>query len=229
MILKTASKLTGYFFASLAITLFLFSFFLSSITTDIDNLKISLQASLTPQLIIEVYSSSLNEQQIKEFCKSNPAKEECQLIENPGKLLDQPEIDQAINKIKSYSFYLATIRILSVLLFILALAFIFFSGLSLLVTLYKTSFYSAIASASAILYYKLIPKLFDDIISKNVIAPEIQSKLFSMLVDTTSLWLHKLVAEIVKIAIILTVIFLVLTIIFYFIKKSKSKVPDQQS
>ena len=222
--LKWLSRAFGNFLLSLAVTLFIFSFFASAFFNNLDTLKNNLINELSTDESLSLLLN-VDVKQVRELCDKNPNTEECKQLDSiKEQFSDNPEINNLINKIKSYSKYVFTLRLITLIFFVLGFLFIFLgSEFSLLRTMEKVSFSIAISSLLAVVYYKFFPKIFESVLNY----PDIQGKLRDypdVIVEKIEKiildWLNLLINNVFKIAIILTVVF---ALVFIFLKVYERK------
>ncbi len=219
------SRAFGNSLLTLGITLFILSFFASSALNNLDNLKTSLVNELTTDEVLSQISG-IDIKQTRELCKVNPALEECKRLNDiKNEFANNPEINNLLNKAKSYSKYLLPLRILSLVLFLLGFLFIFLgSEFSLFLAGKKASLSAAISSLFAVIYYKLLPNLFEGVFNSAQIQeklkefpPAIVEKVKSIVVEWITLQLNSAF----KIALILTVIFALIFIVLLVYEKKR--------
>ena len=201
----------------LGLTLFIFSFFMGYALSDIEILEITLVDVLVENVEdMEGYDS------LKEFCDDNPSDEVCDIINNPGQVLNESGFNQFINEISSYNSYVNLLRWSSVLIFIIGFGLIYLNLKSFILTLYKVGFNSTITSALAIFYYRYLPVILDKILISDQFSGLVEGgsgEALSVVSNIINNWLYFPLQKTYTLAILITAVFLVITVVIYFIKK----------
>ena len=213
--------LLGFFgrtFVGIGLTLFIFSFFLGYALDDIGVFEESLKESIILNL-----ESMEGYDELVEFCEDNPSDENCNIINNPEQSIEDNEsFDQVIGDISVYEPHLLLLRWISIVLFLLGFCLIYLTKKSFVMAMYKVSFSSTITAALAIFYYRYLPALFDKILTGNFLGSFIEGfpvEIVDVVSNIINTWLSLPLYKTYNIAILITAIFLVLTVAFYFIKK----------
>ena len=226
-LIKWLSRTFGNFLLTLGITLFILSFFASSALNNLDSLKNTLVNELTTDDVLSEISG-IDIKQARELCKTNPALEECKRLNDiKNEFANNTEVNNLLNKAGGYSKYLLPLRILSFVLFILGFLFIFLgSEFSLFLAGKKVALSAAITSLFAVIYYKLLPNLFESVFN----SAQIQEKLkeFSSVIvekvkNIVINWITLQLNSAFKIALILTVVFALIFIALKIYEKKKGK------
>lgn len=216
-VIKGLIGFVGRSFIGLGLTLFIFSIFLGFALNNVDVLENSLRNSL-----ISSVENIEGFEDLEEYCELNPDDENCLVISNPEQIIENDEgIEEFTNNIKSYAKYLNPLRIISVLLFLIGVILIYLTNKSFILTSYKVSFSSTITAGLAILYYKFIPVLLSNMLNNSQLYQlnEIPPESLNMAFNIVNNWLYSPLHKTFVLSIFLTALFLVFTIILYFVKK----------
>ena len=218
---KFLLRFFGNSLLNLSLTFFIFSFFAIYSLDNIDIFENSLKNVVDKDFVLRDFNET-QKQQLEEFCEVNPSYEGCDLINNPESSMENVEFRNFIDKIQGYKNIIINIRILSIILFFVGILLIYLSNLNLILTLYKISLSSFITAALAVLYYKFLPNILVGIFNSDAIknkVREIPNDIFSRLIDAILEWLKTPANQTLKLSLIITIIFLTLTIIFYISKR----------
>jgi len=201
----------------LGLTLFIFSFFMSYALSDIEVLETTLVDVLVENVEdMEGYDS------LKEFCDDNPTDDACDIINNPEQVLNESGFNQFVNEISSYNSYVNLLRWASVLIFIIGFGLIYLSLKSFILSLYKVSFSSTITSALAIFYYRYLPVILDKVLISDQFSGLVEGgsgEALNIVSNIINNWLYFPLQKTYTLAILITAVFLVITVVVYFIKK----------
>ena len=172
--LKIISRSFGNFLLVLSITLLLFSVFASSAFNNLDDLKVSLTEKLTSiDVLSEIYQ--IDFRKTEESCKTNPNLNECKQLEEIKADANNKNTENLFNKIKNYSRYIFTLRMIVLILFVLGFLFIFLgSEYSLFLTLQKISLSITLIGLFNAVYYKLLPSLITSMFNSSYIKENIK-------------------------------------------------------
>lgn len=230
--LKFLSKFIGGSLITLAVTLFLFSFFISYNIEGVDDLKGSLQNFLTSNLLLSELAEQQNIdlEELESYCNLNPDDENCLLLQQQGTLLqDNPEINNLIEQVKGYNIYATYGRIGAIVLFLIGVLLIYLGTFDIKASLYKVSFNSTVSSGLAILYYRFLPSFTKSITSNlsSQLPPEIPPGLINSLTALILNWMKIPINKVTILATILTMIFLVITVALFIIKRKDLKEKTQ--
>jgi len=227
-VLKALSRFFGRFLLFLSVTLFILSFFAASLLNNTDNLKNSLINELTSDDTL-TQLTNIDVKEVRKFCETDPENDQCRQLEAiKTQSGNNPGINDILNKIKSYSKYILTIRIVSFILFVTGFFFIFLgSEFSLVLSIERSSLSVSIASLTAAVYYKLLPKLLTLVFNSKDIQQRLKDfptalveKVKNILID----WFGLQINSAVKAAIILTIIFgLIFIVVKIYEKKRREK------
>ena len=224
---KFILKFLGGFILNFSLTIFILSFFAAYSLDNLDSFQTSLKEIANPNSNINVNETQVN--QIEEFCKTNPDVKECTEINkniNNGQGNPTNGFDAYMNRIAAYKANIINLRILSVILFFIGALLIYFANMDLIAALYKVSLSGLLTSLFSIVYLLFLPSIFRGIVNGDYIrslAKDVPSEMFNRLIDVILNWLKIPLNRTLKIAIILSIAFLILTVLFYILKKKALK------
>ena len=225
--MKFISRNFGFFLINLSILLILLSFFINSSVSNIDSLKTDLQNTVKEQILTESNLEKTDLEQANEYCKNNPQDSRCLTLKE---ISENPEFDQLFDSIRSAKNYINTLIYVSLGLFLLGFLFVYLAIFNLLTTFYKVSVHLTIHNFIAAIYFNFIPAILNKLpltqkfqeLTKNVPQEFVQQ-----LVNIISNWIKTPLQETIKLTIILGTIFLIISLILYFIKKKALKVENK--
>ena len=198
----------------IGLTLFILSFFMNYAIGDIDILEDTLKDTLIKDIEdMEGYDG------LKSFCDNNPSDDSCDIINNPDQVIEEGGFNQFIGNITTYGIYIPLFLWGSILLFIIGFGFIYLAKKSFILALYKVSFSSTITTALAIFYYKYFPLLFDKILSGMDFGGKIPMEVLDIVSNIIHNWLYLPLQKTYVLAIWITAVFLVITVVLFFVKK----------
>jgi preprotein translocase subunit SecG len=226
-ILKFISRNIGFLLINLAVILILFSFFINSSINNIDTLKNDLQVSVQEQILVQTNISQNDIEKAQLYCKSNPNDERCKTLSNLNSQLNEnQQFNQFFENIRLTKNYLKFAILLSLILFLFGFLFVYLGVFNLLITSYKISVHLAVHNFLAALYFKFLPNLFNLVLSSSKfnqatkgIPPEYLSQISNIILN----WIKIPIFVTIKLTIILGIVFLVISLILYFVKKKALK------
>ena len=217
---KFISRNFGFFLINLSVLLIVFSFFINSGIDNIDSLKKDLETSVQEQF-------NVNNDQVQlalEYCKINPKDERCSQLNQ-----DNP-YNELFDNVKAAKNYIKFAIIGAIILFLLGFMFVYLGVFNLLITSYKVSGHLTIHNFLTAIYFNFIPDLVNKSFNTNQfnqitqnIPKEIVDKFTSIILN----WLETPLFSPIRLTIILGVIFLMITLILYFVKKKALKVENK--
>ena len=193
-ILKFLSKSTGFFLINIAVILILFAFFANSTIKNVD-----------------VLENELN------FYFQQPA--------NQTSLDNVPE-PQRLFDVETVKSYIIMSSFIASFLFLIGFMFVYLSNLSFLSSFYKISIHLTINNFLAALYFNFIPNLVNKILvhpSFQQITNKIPEEFVQEITRIILEWIKIPVFVTVKLTITLGIIFLIISVILYFMKKKALK------
>lgn len=200
---------------NLAITLVLLFFFANLSLQQTDILKQDLQSFVLKQsnITLEEYN------QLQELCAQDSNLGGCEFFtQNP--------IDKFGNEINSLKNYYAGGIFIVIALFILGIILIYLSTGNFLEAMYKINLNLTIQSFFAAFYYKIIPSILTTLPETSYftqLASEVPKETIYEIINIILAWLQLPLIKTFELALILGIIFLVITIILHILKKKKSK------
>lgn len=239
------SRFLGGAFFGLGLTLLLAGILAGYVTGDVDVLRgkgeelvESLFASpefLETLMLQESQYSSLEE--IRSVCETNSEIEECyilrQIEENPKELVENnPSLSQGVNEVnkqideladKIKSFEQASKKVItgSVVLIVLGVLFTFLGYMDWKKASYKICVKGAVTSGLAAIYYKVIQNLLvGDLLAEKI---QIGAIPLAPVKELLAAWITPAFDKIFVLALSLTIIFILLAVGFYFLKKKDLK------
>ncbi|MEK6932801.1 MAG: hypothetical protein AABW56_03335 [Nanoarchaeota archaeon] len=213
--LRFISKSLGYLLINLSITLILFLTFTSYTLEDTQ----SLENDLTNYILETSNITRAEYDAIQNTCKSNPE------IENCDYLL-QNRVDKIKEQIDVFKTYLVGTIFVLISLILIGFLLVFLGTNNLIETGYRVFLALCIQSFFAALYYKLLPDILTTLINNNSfnnISGEVPREVVNEIVTLILVWLSSQLARTFKLALIVGVIFGIVTLIFYFVKKKRFK------
>tara|TARA_Y100000034_G_scaffold111069_1_gene143744 strand:+ start:1233 stop:1943 length:711 start_codon:yes stop_codon:yes gene_type:complete len=223
MVLKLISRSLGKFLISISVTVFILTFLAIGLADNTDALKSSFDSEQLLQIALE--DSDITIEEAKELCKQNPEQENCDLIEDPSKIMGE-QLDPLLDKLEGYKQDILNARFLSMGAFILGLIFLFLGTSSIILTLYKASFTTALSSAFYIIFYKFLSGSVPSIAEEVSAQQDVPQELLEIAINAVTTWLELPIQEVVSISIILLVISLPIAIIFFILKR---KYPQEKT
>ena len=205
----------------MAAILILLAFFINSSINNIDLLKTDLQNTIQEQDISQ--DNVPDEIQINEYCKDNPQDENCKQL---NKANQNQEFEKLFSSIKAVKNYVTFSIFGSLILFLFGFMFVYFGTLNLLITAYKVSVHLTINNFLASLYFNFIPKFINLSLNNpkvQEITKDIPQEFIEKITGIILNWIKTPVFLTVKLTIILGVIFLMISIVLYFVKKKALK------
>ena len=237
-ILKILLLILGGFFIATGITFLIFSFLLHYGFANLSDLQDNFNETFISYISSEKVKSDLMQnpqiQQLQESCKSNPDTEEClalkQLIDNPDKALQNPEIKATLSQfneqmslivssIKPYETSIFYIRFFSIFAILLGTAFIYLTNFSIVKTLYFASIKSAITAWIAVLYYTFLPRYLTTDLLSSVVDSSLPEGLVNEFVSTILTFMSITFHSTMFVALTLAIIFSIMVFIFYIIQR----------
>lgn len=228
MVLKFISRFIGKFLLSTSLTIFILTFFIISLIGNVDVLKKSIKDELTPELIIDQIitseSEKLSAKEVIELCKKNPQQKGCEEITDPSLFFDE-QLKPLVSKLEEIKPQVILARTASIVIFLLSILFIYLGTFNIIVTGYIISFSIFLTSLFYAVFYKFLIPSLPNLIQNFLLQSkeEIPKKLIEVFIKIFSNWLQTPVNIVFNICLILTLIFLPLTILFYFLKRKQSK------
>ena len=222
-ILKFLSRSLGFFLINLAVLFLLLIFFVNLSVDDTDTLKKDLESSIQVQILTQSNISESDLKKAREYCNINSSDANC----NTLKELDQnQEFNELFDKIKSAKNYFNLIMISALILFLFGFIFVYLGTFSLLITSYKVSVHLTISNFLAALYFKFIPNL----VNAAVLSPQVQEivkdipkEFIDEVIRIILNWIEKPLFLTIKLTIILGIIFLMISIILFILKRNLEK------
>ena len=216
-ILKFISRNIGFFLINLAVLLILLVFFVNSSVNNVDSLKTDLQNIVQEQI------QKTDLEQANDYCKANPQDERCKELEN---ISSNPEFNQLFENIKSAKNYISILIYIAIGLFLIGFLFVYLAIFNLLNTLYKVSVHLTIHNFLAAIYFNFIPFIINQIpLTKKFqeLTKDIPQEFVQQLIKISSNWIKTPLNKTIRLTIILAVIFLIISVILYFVKKKVLK------
>lgn len=233
-----AKKILKFLSRSLASLLFTAAFFilftsilLSGLLENLPALKSSLQETFaTPDFIAQQLAagSGLSVEQVKEICKTNPAQEGCEQLNNPN-LVASSLVEEITNQINPYAQLVNRLKLLMIFLFALSLVFYFLGTFSMYAALFKVSINILFSAVFGYIAFSSLPSLLPGIVDQalSIISADISQELPAgfkeNIIQIINTWLKVPISNLNNLFIYLAVISLVTSILFYFLKKKKEK------
>jgi len=222
MVLKTISRFSGKTLISISLTIFILTFFTIPLIENVDVLEESLVESFTNEILLEevAENSDLSVQEIKDLCNKNPEQEGCEIVTDPSSLLEE-EISPVIKQLEEAKPFLFLARIISFFLFLLGILFLYLGTFNLILVGYKTSITTLFTSLFYALVYGTLNKTIPNLAEQAMISPDVPKSLLKITIDATTKWFQASSKQVLVLCIVLIVISLVLTIIFYLLKRKQ--------
>ncbi len=207
------------------------SVFLSGLLGNISVLESSLQEKLlNSDFIAEqiAVGSGLSAEQVKEICKKNPAQEGCEQLNDP-EILSSSIIEQINNQINPYKPIIDNSKFLMVLFFIISFVFYFLGTMSLYVAVFKISINTLFSAVFGYIALSSLPKLLPGIVDQafNIASADISQKLSAgfkeNIVEVINAWMEIPISNLNNLFMYLTAASLLVSILFYILKKKKAK------
>lgn len=222
--LKATSRFVARFLIWTSITLFLLTTLSLNLIDNTSALETTIKESLTPETLINIlketpdFPKDIN----LEDCKSSTPPPECKILNNPQQILESQSITTSLNSLKLYNSQIILIKNLSIGLFLFSILLFYLGTFNFKLTLYKVFLNSSITSAFALAYYNLIPRylLNANFLAKYIEAP---SSLLNLIVNIVSNWISIPLKNVISLAFTITIIFIILTVIFYFLYKKQQE------
>ncbi len=220
-VLKFISRSFGFLLINFAISLIFLIFFANLTLQQTDVLKNDVENYALTKA--NVTQEQFN--QFKVLCQQNLSQEGCDAINDNS-------IDNAFSQITPYKKYLPGAIFLFSAALLLGFVFVFFGTNNLLEAFYKISLNLTIQSFLASFYYSFLPDIIKYLansgyltnLSQNLPKEELNSAL-NILLN----WLNKPLAKTFNLVVTIGIIFLVITVILFFIKRKDLKVVDKGS
>ena len=220
-ILKLFSRFIGKTLVSASLTFFILTFFAIPLADNVGVITESIDADILLQNMMESSEFTLEEARI--LCDKNPDLEECKVIKNPEVLLEE-QLAPVMDKAEEIKPILITGRLVSIILFILGISFLYLGTFNIYETAYKTSITTFLTSLIYSIFYKLsgnvIPTIAENLASGNKEVPKV---LLDMAVEAIKKWIQIPVNEVFTVCLILMGISLPIVIISYILKNRQSK------
>jgi len=198
-----------------SVTLILFLFFSSSILQQTDSLKYDLEKYILEKSNL----TSEDFDEIKTICNNNPQMEECQMLEKA----DFDIFTEKINTAKSY--FLGSLLI-AISLLIFGMLLVFLGVNNFLEAGYKISLNLTIQGFFAAFYYKVLPDAVKLLLNSNYLnnlTQETPKEIINDILNIILKWLSLSLTKTFNLAITIGIIFLIITIILYIIKRKALK------
>jgi len=193
-ILKFLSKSTGFFLINIAVILILFAFFANSTIKNVDVLENELNL---------YFQQPANQTSLEN-------------VQEPPRLFD----------VETVKGYIIMSSFIASFLFLIGFMFVYLSSLSFLASFYKISIHLTVNNFLAALYFNLIP----DIVNKILVHPSFQQitngipeEFVQEITRIILEWIKIPVFVTVKLTITLGIIFLIISVTLYFMKKKALK------
>lgn len=199
----------------------LFAFFINSGINNIDSLKDGLQSFVNEELSQNINQNDLN--QIKEYCNNHLQDERCKQL---SQIDENKQFNQIFESIKSAKRYLILLIISSLTLFLLGFFLVYLGIFNLLISFYKISIHITLNNFIAALYFNFIPDLINLTLNNSRIqelTKEIPKEIIEKVAGIVLNWIEIPLFLTVRLTLILGLIFLIISVIFYFIKKKALK------
>ena len=217
-ILKFISRSFGFLLINFSIILILFAFFINSSISNVDSLKNDLEDLLQEQAL-----NQTGLQQVQEYCKNNQQDEKCiKLLQ----LEENQQFNNLFDNIKAAKNYINLTIFSSFLLFLFGFLFIYFGTFNLLITCYKISLHLTINNILVALYFNFIPNLINALLNNpqvQELLKEIPKEFIDKILTIILNWLKTPLFLTVKLTLILASIFLVISVVLFFLKKKALK------
>jgi len=227
-ILKFLSRSLGFFFINLSILILLLAFFANSSINNIHILKNDLINFTNEKFSLNDKNIQDKLEQAKEYCKINPDDENCKKLNNVNNNVNS-QIDLTLNEkfIIPFKSYLNRAITLAIILFLIGFGFLYLGTFNLLNTFYKLTTHLTISNIIFALFFNYFPNL----ISKAINSPQVRQltkdvpkDILDEVIKITLNWLNKPILGTVKLTITLGIIFLIISVILYFVKRKALKV-----
>ena len=214
--LKFISKSIGFFMINFGVTLILLAFFINSSLDNIDVLKNDFKESLQEQIPLQIGQDEIQNEIIVEGINYE--------LENSS------QFNELIEKIASIKNYLDFLVFASLILFILGFVFVYFSVFNVLEAFYKISIHLTIGNFLFVLYFKFLPDLINLMLKSEKFmefSAGIPSEYINKVSEIILNWISTPLYLTSKLAIIFGAIFLVISVVLYFVKKKGLKVKNK--
>ncbi|MBU2634097.1 MAG: hypothetical protein KJ674_02530 [Nanoarchaeota archaeon] len=218
---KFFCRFFGGILLNLSLTLFLLSFFAGYSIENIGIFESGLKDIVDTDSLLQDYNETEKEQ-IEMFCELNPDEEGCDIINDPGKAVENEEFKGFINNIKGYASFLINLRVLCIIGFVIGILLVHFAHLNFILTFYKVSLAGLFTSGFAVIYYKFLPDILRKIFNGDVIrnmAQEVPSDMFNKLIEVIISWLTMPLNRTFDLSLLLLGVFVILTVISYIFKR----------
>ena len=199
----------------LSITLILLAFFANLSLQGTDTLKQDLQNFILKQ-------SNITQEQyieIQNKCTQDPNQDGCEFFrENP--------LEKITNEVNSVNNYFTGAFFLIIALFLLGFILIFLGSDSFLDACYKVSLTLTFQGFFAAIYYKFLPSIVNYLLSTaqfGQLVQEVPKEISSKILNIIFNWLSNPLTKTFNLALIIGIVFLIITLILHSIKKKKSK------
>ncbi len=226
--LNFISKSFGFFLINLSILLLIFAFFANSTLNNISSLENDLQG-LAKEQINQSKEISVFLEQAKEYCKLNPSDENCEQLKN----FDEDELvseglgfDKISKDLESIKSAIKLSFLVSIILFIFGFLFVYLSCFNLLNAGFLTSMHITINNFVLGVLFYLMPNLISNILnSKNItdILSQLPIGVGEKITEIILNWIKKPIFLTLRLTIILGIIFLIIILTLYLLKKKGLK------
>ena len=245
-LLKRISKFFGGAFFGIGLTLLLFGIFAGFVIDDAEVLRgrgeeIIVGMFSSPEFLESLMQRGENSgktlEDVKALCQSNPEIEECkilkQLEEDPKAFVGSnpdfkkgtddlnKQIDGLVDGLNNFKPASKAILVGSSALIVLGLVFIFLGYMDWKKASYKVSVKAAILTGLAAIYYKLIQKLLIGDLLVNKI--NLGGFPLAPIKDFLAGWVNPVFNKMFILCLVLTVVFVILGIVFYYLKEKDLK------
>ncbi len=204
------------------LTLFLLSFFLSSLAVHAPELPGLLKEQITLQVLLQVSGQNFTDQDIaamKDACKNNPEQQSCDVILNPGKTFETPEMNLLIQQITEYGERTVPVRFLGIGLFFLGCVLFWIGNAMRGMSAFRISLSSAISCALAVFYYNVIPFLLHSGAFLSFLPRDAPEPVLTLLMNALGDWMAVVIGGVMKISILLTLLFGVAALFLFLFRR----------
>ena len=209
-VLKFISRSMGFFMINFGVVLILLGFFINSSINNIDVLKSDFEKSIQEQISNEFDQEILEEANLS--------------LENNA------PFNELIEKITQVKDYLDFLIFASFILFIIGFVFVYLGTFNILNTLYKISVHLTISNFLFVLYFKFFPNILNLMLNNEKfiqLSTEVPREYINKASQIILNWISTPLYLTSKLAIIFGSIFLIISIILYFVKKKALKVKNK--
>jgi len=205
------------------LTLFLLSFFLSSLGVHAPELPGLLKEQVTLQVLLQASGQNFTEQEItamKETCQKNPEQQSCDEVLDPGKTFETPEMNLLIQQITEYGKKTVPVRFLGMGLFLLGCVLFWIGNAMRGMSAFRIALSSAISSALAVFYYNVIPLLLHSGAFLSLLPKDAPAPVLTLLMNALGEWMTIVIGGVMKISILLTLLFGVAALFLFLFRRS---------